>query len=163
MGLLVISLSYTEFSISSRYVIFQVYSSHKHVVEIPLPPSLQTIGFENMNFLAFPHCTAAESHNSFYLLGPLCQSYCEPVWVVHPCLWTLLVSALVTSFTLYRSFLLQWQADSSICSSHCVILEQKNVFFVVPVEHCKFDIQAIGVIFGPRKQPNLSWHFPKST
>ena len=53
----------------------RIFISNKHFVETSLlPSSLKIIGLDHVNSLAFPHCTAAESHKLFFLLGPLRQS-----------------------------------------------------------------------------------------
>ena len=79
-----------------------------------LTSSLQVIGLEHKNSLACPHCNITESHNISCLLGPLRQPLCEPVWIDHPCLRILLVSAPGTSLHLLQCFLLQWPANTSI-------------------------------------------------
>ena len=59
--------------------VLKVYNSHRQLVEGSLPPSsLQIFGLEHKNSQAFPHCTAAESHKVFCLLGLLRQLPCEP-------------------------------------------------------------------------------------
>ena len=109
-----------------------------------------------MNSQVFPHCTAAESSKSFYLLGPLRRTNSEPVWVVHPCLWTLLVLALVTSFSLSffccnDQLILYSYEPVDICFSFCEILEQTNFSVVVSLEHFEFNIQVVGVNFWTKK------------
>ena len=90
MGCIVITLSLTEFITSHKLINSSSIKSPRQLVETSRPPpSMQIIGLEHKNSSACPHCTAAESHKSFCLLDPLRQLSCEPVCVVHPCLWTL--------------------------------------------------------------------------
>ena len=65
-----------------------------------------------MHSVDCPTCFAAESQKSFCVEVPQRKPTCELVCVVHHCLWTLLVSALGTSFSLDQNVLLQWPADS---------------------------------------------------
>ena len=59
---------------------FQVFNSHGQFFETSrFPFPLQIIRLEQKNSQACPHCTAAESHKFFSLLGPLDQASCEPV------------------------------------------------------------------------------------
>ena len=47
--------------------------------------------------------------------------------------------------------------------SPCKIVDQAKVSVLIFLEHLKFHIQVFWVIFGPKAQSNLSWHFTKCT
>ena len=64
--------------------------------------------------LWFFHFFPQQNHRNHFLLCPLPQLLCEPLWIGNPCLWTMLLSTLVTSFLLCQIFLLPSPADSSI-------------------------------------------------
>ena len=114
MGWLVMFLAYKEVG---KWIL-QVYNSHRQFIETSRPPSsLYILAIEHKNSPVCLRWTAAESHKIFCLLGPLRQKHCDTVWVVHLCLWTLLVWALETSFPFYQSVLLQWTGDSSTARS----------------------------------------------
>ena len=102
MGSILRNLSYKGFNKSRRSIFSSKTVLHRHFVEIPRPPSaLQITGFEDMNSLACPLCTAIYLNKRCFWLGPQRRILCEQAWVFNPDPWTFLESVLETSFPLF--------------------------------------------------------------
>ena len=55
----------------------------------------------------------------------------------------------------------QSQKLVEICSSHCKILDQSELFVVIFREYIEFYIQVVGVVFGPKKSSKSVLTFAK--
>ena len=144
------------FQVSSTYVT-QVHVSHKHSVERSFPTSfLKKIGLEQINSLARPPCTAAESRKAFCFRGPQREILCEPASGVHHYPRIMLESAPEISFLPLLNFS---SATTSrfcclrICSTPASpsgkILYQSKIFVVISLEITEFYIQVVEIVVGP--------------
>ena len=82
---------------------------HKDKLVVILVSSSQKLGLEHQISQDCPHCSAAESHKPFCLLGPVPQPPCEPVWPVHPWRWALLYENWEQAFPSTKVFCLNDQ------------------------------------------------------
>ena len=119
-----------------------------------------------MNFLAFPHCTAAESHKSFFLFGALRQSPFEPAWVIHVLgygwyqHWRQ-VFLITKVLCCNEQLILRSHELAEICFSDFLIWYQSELLVVICLENFDFDIHLIGINIRPWKLSKCVLAFTK--